>query len=157
MQRPVKRKTAASWSNVKTRLAGFDRPELIGIIQNLYKANSANRRVLHARFVPDAAALETYRKLVEDAVAPDPLSQRPIRLRDASTVITEYKRSTADLPGVVDLLLTFVESGTEQAADLGVGDAPTSRPSSERRMRRLPRLTRYRMPRGPLQSTGSFN
>lgn len=49
-------------------------------------------------------------------------SQRPIRLRDATAAITEYKRSTADPSGVVDLLLTFVESGTEQAADLGVGD-----------------------------------
>lgn len=36
--------------------------------------------------------------------------------------ITDYKRSTGDLVGVVDLLLTFVEAGTEQAADLGYGD-----------------------------------
>ena len=36
--------------------------------------------------------------------------------------ITDYKRSTGDLTGVVDLLLTFVEAGTEQAADLGYGD-----------------------------------
>ncbi|MEO7190267.1 MAG: hypothetical protein ABI051_04365 [Vicinamibacterales bacterium] len=115
---------AGSWSKVKAGLAGVDRPGLIGIIQNLYEANSANRRFLHARFVPEAAAIETYRTLVEDAVAPDPLSQRPIRLRDATAAITEYKRSTADISGVVDLLLTFVEAGTQQAADLGCGDDP---------------------------------
>lgn len=118
----MKPRKTVSWSKVKARLGGVDRLGLIGIIQNLYEANSANRRFLHARFVPDAAALETYRTLVEDAVAPDPLSGRPIRLRDATAAITEYKRSTADLSGVVDLLLTFVEAGTEQAADLAYGD-----------------------------------
>ena len=56
------------------------------------------------------------------AVFPDSLSRRPIRLRDASATIVEYKRSTGDLAGVVDLLLTFVEAGTAQAADLGYGD-----------------------------------
>ena len=53
---------------------------------------------------------------------PDPLSQRPIRLRDATAAITEYKRATGDLAGTVDLMLEFVEAGTEQAADLGYGE-----------------------------------
>ena len=43
-------------------------------------------------------------------------------MRDASTAITEYRRSTGDLSGTVDLMLTFLEAGTEQAADLGYGD-----------------------------------
>lgn len=115
-------KKQASWSDVKASLSGFDRNGLMGIIRNLYDASSSNRRFLHARFVPAAAALEEYRDLVRAAVFPDPLSQRPIRLRDATTTIAEYKRSTGDLAGVVDLLLTFVEAGTEQAADLGYGD-----------------------------------
>jgi hypothetical protein len=91
-------------------------------IRDLYDASTANRRFLHARFVPAASALDDYRDLVEKAVFPDPFSQRPIRLRDAAAAITDYKRSTGDLVGVVDLLLTFVEAGTEQAADLGYGD-----------------------------------
>ena len=36
--------------------------------------------------------------------------------------ITEYRRSTGDVAGTVDLMLTFLEAGTEQAADLGYGD-----------------------------------
>jgi hypothetical protein len=66
--------------------------------------------------------LDEYRSLVRAAVFPDPFSQRPIRLRDASRTITEYKRATGDLVGTVDLMLEFVEAGTEQAADLGYGD-----------------------------------
>jgi hypothetical protein len=65
-----------------------------------------------------------YRRLFADAVYPDPFSRRPVSLRDASTAITEYRRSTGDLSGTVDLMLTFLEAGTEQAADLGYGDEP---------------------------------
>ncbi len=118
----MRSKKPASWSNVKTSLSAMDRAGLVGVIRDLYDASTANRRFLHARFVPAAAALDEYRDLVAKAVFPDPFSQRPIRLRDAATAITDYKRSTSDLAGVVDLLLTFVEAGTEQAADLGYGD-----------------------------------
>lgn len=118
----MRSKKPASWSNVKTSLSSMDRAGLVGVIRDLYDASTANRRFLHAQFVPAAAALDEYRDLVAKAVFPDPFSQRPIRLRDAAAAITDYKRSTSDLVGVVDLLLTFVEAGTEQAADLGYGD-----------------------------------
>jgi len=118
----MKSKKSASWSNVKARLSSMDRAGLTGVIRDLYEASSANRRFLHARFVPAAATLDEYRKLVGTAVFPDPLSQRPIRLREAAATIADYRRSTGDLVGMVDLLLTFVEAGTEQAADLGYGD-----------------------------------
>ncbi len=116
----MKSKKPASWSNVKASLGAMDRTGLVGVIRDLYDASPSNRRFLHARFVPAAAALDEYRDLVDKAIFPDPFSQRPIRLRDAAAAIADYKRSTGDL--VVDLLLRFVEAGTEQAADLGYGD-----------------------------------
>jgi hypothetical protein len=118
----MRSKKPASWSNVKATLSSMDRAGLVGVIRDLYDVSPANRRFLHARFVPAAATLDEYRDLVDKAVFPDPLSQRPIRLRDAAAAITDYKRSTGDLVGVVDLLLTFVEAGTEQAAALGYGN-----------------------------------
>ena len=118
----MKSKKPASWSNVKASLGSMDRAGLVGVIHDLYEASASNRRFLHARFVPAAATLNEYRDLVNKAVFPDPFSQRPIRLRDGTVAITDYKRSTGDIVGVVDLLLTFVEAGTRQAADLGYGD-----------------------------------
>jgi len=118
----MRSKKPASWSNVKASLSSMDRPGLVGVIRDLYDASAGNRRFLHARFVPAAATVDEYRDIVQKAVFPDPFSQRPIRLRDAASAIADYKRSTGDLVGVVDLLLTFVEAGTDQAADLGYGD-----------------------------------
>ena len=115
---------SSSWAALKIRLDTLDRKGLVGLVHDLYEASEVNRRFLEARFLPSGAAIEKYRHLVEVAVFPDPLSQRPIRLRAASAAITEYRRSTGDVAGSVDLMLTFVEAGTEQAADLGYGDDP---------------------------------
>lgn len=110
------------WSAVKVRLEVFDRQALVRLIEDLYRASSANRRFLEARLVPESAGVEAYRRIVATAIYPDPFSKRAISIRDAAAAIIEYKRSTGDLAGTVDLMLTFVEAGTEQAADLGYGD-----------------------------------
>jgi hypothetical protein len=36
--------------------------------------------------------------------------------------MVEYGRSTGGVSGTVDLMLTFIEAGTQQVADLGYGD-----------------------------------
>jgi hypothetical protein len=118
----MKKKKPATWADVKRSLEGVDRAGLEGVIRDLYEASEVNRRFLHARFVPAAPVLQEYRRLVRAAVFPDPLSNRAIRLRDGTMAIAEYKRATGDLSGAVDLMLEFVEAGTEQAADLGYGE-----------------------------------
>jgi hypothetical protein len=119
MAEPIKRK---KWSDVKAQLEAFDRTGLMSLIGDLYDASPANRRFLHSRFTHGSRAIKEYRRLVTDAIYPDPCSKRQISVRDAAAVIVEYRRSTADVSGTVDLMLTFVEAGTEQAADLGYGD-----------------------------------
>ena len=110
------------WTDVRARLETSDRKSLLALVHDLYEASPANRRFLEARFLPSPGALAKYHRLVSDAVFPDPLSRRRVALRDATAVITEYRRSTGDVAGTVDLMLTFIEAGTEQAADLGYGD-----------------------------------
>lgn len=118
----MKKRNPATWANVKASLDSMDRPGLMGVIRDLYEASPLNRRFLQARFVPALPVIEEYRQLVRAAVFPDPFSRRPIRLRDGTAAISEYKRATGDLGGTIDLMLEFVEAGTEQAADLGYGD-----------------------------------
>jgi hypothetical protein len=110
------------WSDVKARLEAFDRKGLVALLGDLYDASVANRRFLHSRLTPGSRAIEEYRRLVADAIYPDPFSTRRVSIRDAAAAIVEYRRSTGDASGTVDLMLTFLEAGTEQAADLGYGD-----------------------------------
>jgi hypothetical protein len=122
MPRAPKTTKRPTWSHSKANLTMMDRVGLIALIRDLDEVDALNHRVLHARFAPDGTTIDQYRRLVRAAVFPDPLSQRPIRLRDAAATIREYTQATGDVAGTIDLLLEFVEAGTEQAADLGYGD-----------------------------------
>jgi hypothetical protein len=57
-----------------------------------------------------------------DAVFPDPLSRKQVRIGEAERLIRHYRLSTGDQTGVIDLMVGMVEAGTEQAADLGYAD-----------------------------------
>ena len=47
-QRPSK--SQPKWTDVKAKLTSFDRPALLGLIQDLYSAHKDNQTFLHARF-----------------------------------------------------------------------------------------------------------
>ena len=115
---------ATRWTDLKAILRTYDQQGLIELVRDLYRANDANRRFLHGRLSPSPSLVEEHRQLIADAVYPDPFSHRPVRLRAASDAIAQYERSTGDEVGKVDLLLTFLEAGTEQAVELGYGDDP---------------------------------
>lgn len=110
------------WTDVKARLETFDRTGLLGLIADLYEASPTNRRFLDSRLFPESGAIEEYRRIVIAAIYPDPFRNRRVSVRHANAAITAYRRATGDMIGTVDLMLTFVEAGTEQAVDLGYGD-----------------------------------
>ena len=60
---------------MKTRLEAFDRKGLVSLLGDLYDASVANRRFLHSRLTPGSRAIEEYRRLVADAIYPDPFSE----------------------------------------------------------------------------------
>ena len=111
-----------SWSTVKGQVAALSPVALIALVGDLYRASPENRRFLHTRFLGPDAEITKYRTLVRDAVSPDGFSRQPIRIGEAQRLIRHYRHATHDLPGTLDLLLTFVEAGAEQAVDLGHGD-----------------------------------
>jgi hypothetical protein len=84
-----------TWARVKTSLEKMDRIGLIALIRDLYDIDGLNRRVFHERFAPNGTTFQRYRQLVRAAVYPDPLSDRPIRLRQATATIREYQRATS--------------------------------------------------------------
>lgn len=115
-------KRTTRWMDLKPSLETLDRKGLLALLKDLYDLGAPNRRFLHARFLSPSSALTDCHRRVAESVYPDPFSRRPISLRDANTAIAEYRRSTGDLAGCVDLMITFVEAGTAQALDLGFGD-----------------------------------
>jgi hypothetical protein len=108
------------WSEIKARLRALNQGDLVALVGDLYRASGDNRRILHTRLLGSAKDVEKYRKLIIDAVAPDPFSRNPIaRISEAKRLIREYKLATNDPAGAMDLMLSFVEAGTNQAAEYG--------------------------------------
>jgi hypothetical protein len=93
--------------------------ELVVLVGDLYRASGDNRRILHTRFLGSAKDIEMYRKLITDAVAPDPFSKRFPQVSEAKRLIREYKLATNDPAATTDLMLSFIEAGTDRAAEYG--------------------------------------
>ena len=112
----------AGWGAVKAVLKGFSATALLALVHDLYEVSPENRQFLLGRLLPSDTDLEKYRSRVMDAVFPDPLSRKQVRIGEAERLIRRYRLSTGDQTGVIDLMVAMVEAGTEQAADLGYGD-----------------------------------
>ena len=119
-EQPGKR-TPPTWTDIRRKLAQTDVDYVIGIVKALFDFSKENRTFLASRLFPEtdwSALFEKCRKQVRQAVFPDP--PRQIRLGEARKAISAYKKATSDLAGTAELMLVFVESGTDCGATYGV-------------------------------------
>jgi hypothetical protein len=114
--------TKGSWSGVKAALRRLDQSALSAVIRDLYDASPENRRFLHARFLGPGTEVEKYRALVLDAMYPNVFGRKPVRLGEAQRLVRHFEQAAGDTNGTIDLMMTFVEAGTDLAADTGHGD-----------------------------------
>lgn len=110
------------WSKIKKTLSGESNQSLLRLIKDLYDLRPENRTFLEARLAGDAVDAEPYRRRVEAAISPDPLSRRKISIAEARQAVREYERAVNDPLAVADLMLYYVESGTWFATEFGYGD-----------------------------------
>ena len=90
-------------------------------MKDLHDASPENRDFLRARFDAENAggeALEKYRRKIVEQFFP----QRgfgKLKLAEARKAIRDYRKATGNVAGTVDLLLTYVENGTEFTQQFG--------------------------------------
>ncbi len=116
-KKATKKKT--SWSSVKTAIAGHDKAALVGLIADLYEYSEQNRSFLHARFSLGDDPLRPYKKIIDCALSPDVMKNKPIRIAKGKQAIADYTKAVGDPKGTLELMLFFVESGTSFTLDLG--------------------------------------
>ncbi|MCX6842411.1 MAG: hypothetical protein NTX53_09050 [candidate division WOR-3 bacterium] len=119
-QEPTGRRTTPTWTDIRRKLAQTDMDYVIGVVKALFDFSKENRTFLASRLFPEtdwSALLEKCRKQVREAVFP--VAPRQIRLGDARKAISAYKKATSDLAGTAELMLVYVESGTECAQSYG--------------------------------------
>ena len=102
-------KSKPTWTDVKAKLAGFDHPALLSLVQNLYDANRDNQVFLHARFGLGKDALGPYRKTIDRWLWPDAFRGQDTSVSKAKQAISDYKKALGDPEGVGELMVFYCE------------------------------------------------
>lgn len=118
---PAKKSTKPTWTAVRKQIKGWEPGALLALVKDLYDLAPANRDFLHARAAAatgDAATFAKYRKRVIDPFYPA-RGEGNLKLGEARKAIREYRKATGDIPGTIELLLVFCETGAEFTNEFG--------------------------------------
>jgi len=113
-----KSKSQPRWTDVKARLADFDRAALLGLIQSLYPAPRDNQTFLHACFGLAEDVLEPYQKTIDRWLWPDLFRKQDTSVSQAQRAIYDYKKAVGDPEGLAELMVFYCERAAGFCSDV---------------------------------------
>lgn len=116
------KKSTPSWSDVKTRLAGFDHAGLTRLVHDLYAASKDNQAFLHARFNLGVDVLKPYKATIERWLYPDVLKDHRTSVVNAKKAISDYRKAVGQPEGLAELMVFFCERAVEFCNDCRLHD-----------------------------------
>lgn len=111
-----------AWTDVKAKLANFDRLGLLSLIQDLYTAHKDNRTFLHARFGLGVDSLRPYKETLNRWLWPDVLRNQDTSVARAKQAISSYKKAVGEPSGLAELMVFYCECAAGFSNDLGYQD-----------------------------------
>ena len=114
-------KKPGGWSAVRQQLATWEKPALLALLKDLYEAAGGNRDFIHARSKTGECgndALEKYRGKIVEQFFPA-RGDGKLKLGEARKAIRDYRKATGNLPGTVELLMSYVENGARFTHEFG--------------------------------------
>ncbi len=112
-------KSQPTWTDVKAKLAAFDRTALLDLLHHLYAAHKDNQAFLHARFGLGEDVLEPYKKTIDRWLWPDPFRNQDTSVSKAKQAISQYKKAVGDPAGLTELLVFYCEQAAGYCQDIG--------------------------------------
>lgn len=82
-----------TWSDIKAKLAEFDRADLLKVVQDLYAASKENQAFLHARFCLGDDVIRPCKMPLARWLWPDVIKNQDISVAKAKEVISDYKKA----------------------------------------------------------------
>ena len=115
-------KSQPSWSDVKAKLADFDRAGLIGLVQDLYAAGTDNQPFLHARLALGGDVLKPYKATIDRWLWPDVFKNQDTSVAKARKAISDYRKAIGQSDGLAELMVFYCERATGFSNDIGLQD-----------------------------------
>jgi len=122
------RKSSPSWSDVKTKLADFDRASLLCLVHDLYAASKDNQAFLHARLGLGDDPLEYYKTTIGHWLWPGLFSHHDYSVAKARKPIADYKKAIGKPSGLAELMVFYCEQAAASATRLGWTTRATTTP-----------------------------
>ena len=116
------KKATPTWSDVKGKLADFDRGGLIGLVQDLYAASKDNQAFLHARFGLGDDVLKPYKATIDRWLWPDVFKNQDTSVAKAKKAISDYKKAVGQPEGLAELMVFFCECAAGFSNEIGLQD-----------------------------------
>src|SRR6201987_5286927 len=117
-----KPKSHPTWTDVKAKLADFDRVALLGLIQSPYAAHKENQTFLHARFGLTEDVLQPYKKTIDRWLWPDVFRRQDTSVSQAKRAISDYKKAVGDPEGLAELMVFYCERAAGFSSDIASDD-----------------------------------
>ena len=116
------KKAAPSWSDVKTKLADFDRVGMLALVHDMYAANKDNQAFLHARFGLGADTLKPYKTTISRWLWPDISRGQDTSISKAKKAIVDYKKAIGRQEDLAELMTYYCEQAAGFSNDVGLAD-----------------------------------
>jgi len=97
-------KSQPTWTDVKAKLAAFDRSALLDLLHHLNVAHQDNQAFLHARFGLGEDVLGPYKKTIGRWLWPDPFRNQDTSVSKAKQAISHYKKAVGNPTGLAELM-----------------------------------------------------
>jgi len=118
----IKSKSQPTWSDVKAKLAPFDRIGLLGLVPDLYAASKENQMFLHARFDLGKDGLRPYKETIDRWLWPDVLRNQDASVVKAKQAISSYRKAAGEPAGLAELMVFYCERAIGFCSDVGYQD-----------------------------------
>jgi hypothetical protein len=115
-------KSQTTWTDVKAKLADFDRTVLLALIQDLYAAHKDNQTFLHARFGLGEDILKPYKETIDRWLYPDVFRKQGTSVAKAKQAISDYKKAVGEPGGLAELMVFYCELAVGFSNDFGNND-----------------------------------
>jgi len=108
-------------STVRQHLTTWEKPELLALVKDLYEVAAENRDFIQARSKAGEGGgetLEKYRGKIVDQFF-TARGDGKLKLGEARKAIRDYRKATGNIPGMAELLMTYVENGARFTHEFG--------------------------------------
>ena len=117
-----KTRIVPSWSDVKAKLAQFDRAGLVGLLGDLHSLSRDNQAFLHARLGLGADPLAPYKRTISRWIYPDLSRHQDISVAKAKKAIADYRKAIGLREGVAELSVFYCENAARLLTECGFED-----------------------------------